>query len=98
MNIFEKIVGKAESIVNPEQHNFDIIQTAQIELIQRAGGDDIAGTWIDVNSALFRELINDSRFNYIERLGNEDTHDSAIEEIEQKLTPLNNPQHGTNIH
>ena len=89
MNFFERIVNKAESVVNPEQYRFDIIQTAQMELIQRAGGDEIAGTWIDANSAQFRHLMNDERFNYIERLGNEDTHDATIEEIEEKLTPLN---------
>lgn len=89
MNIFEKLVGKAENIINPEQHNFDIIQDAQIELIKRAGGDDIAGVWIDVNSAQFRQLINDPKFDYIRRLDSDVTHDSAIEEIEGKLTPLN---------
>ena len=89
MNIFEKLVGKAESAVNPEQFMFDIIQNAQIELIRRAGGDDIAGTWIDANSAQFRQLMDDERFNYIERLRNEDIHDATIEEIEKKLTPLN---------
>lgn len=60
MNFFEKIVSKAESAVNPEQYRFEVIQTAQMELIQRAGGDEIAGAWIDVNSEQFRQLINDS--------------------------------------
>lgn len=98
MSIFEKLVGKAKSIVNPKQRIFDIIQNAQAELIKRAGGDDIAGVWIDVNSAQFRQLINDQRFNYIERLGNEGTRDATINEIEEKLTPINHTQHGTNIH
>ncbi len=89
MNIFEQLVGKSEVAVNPEQFKFDIVQNAQIELIKRSGGDDIAGTWIDANSAQFRQLMNDERFNYIERLGDEDTHDTAIIEIEKKLTPLN---------
>jgi len=89
MNFFEKLVVKTESVVNPEQFKFDIMQDAQMELIRRAGGDDIAGTWIDANSAQFRQLMDDERFNYIERLGNEDTHDTAMEEIEKKLTPLN---------
>lgn len=44
LQFFEKIVNKAERIVEPEQRKFEIIQMAQIELIERAGGNEIAGT------------------------------------------------------
>lgn len=85
MNIFEKLVGKAENLINPEQNRFEIIQGAQIELIQRAGGDDFAGTWIDANSARFREIIENPQNNFIERLANEKTREQALEEIQGKL-------------
>lgn len=88
-NFFEKIVSKTESIWNPEQFRFGTIQAAEIELIERAGGEEIAGTWIDVNSAAFRQLIDDTRFDYIKRLGDEGTHDEALVEIEGKLTKIN---------
>lgn len=85
MNIFEKNIGKAEGLIDPEQNSFEIIQSAQMELIQRAGGDDFAGTWIDANSARFREIIEDPQNNLIERLANDKTRDEALEEIQAKL-------------
>ncbi len=85
MNIFEKIVGKAESLINPEQNRFEIIQSAQMELIRRAGGDDFAGTWIDSNSARFRALMDDQQYNFIERLANSNTREEALTEIKSKL-------------
>ncbi len=84
-NFFENIVNKAEGYINPEQNKFEIIQSAQMELISRAGGDDFAGTWIDANSARFRELIEDPRNNFIERLANDDTREEALAEIQSKL-------------
>lgn len=85
MNIFEKNIGNAEGSIDPEQNSFEIIQSAQMKLIQRAGGDDFAGTWIDANSARFREIIEDPQNNLIERLANDKTRDEALEEIQAKL-------------
>lgn len=85
MKFLENIINKADSLINPEQNSFEIIQSAQMELIQRAGGDDFAGTWIDANSARFREIIEDPQNNLIERLANVKTRDAALEEIQAKL-------------
>jgi len=85
MNFLERIINKTENLIDPEQNKFEIMQGAQMELIQRAGGDDMAGTWIDANAARFREVINDPQFNFIERLANEDTHEEALIEINKKL-------------
>lgn len=85
MNIFEKFVGKAENLISPDQNRFEIIQGAQMELIQRAGGDDFAGTWIDANSARFREIIENPKNNLIEKLANNKTREEALEEIQGKL-------------
>lgn len=85
MGFLEKIINKVESRVNPENHRFEIKQKAQMELIQMAGGDDFAGAWIDANAKRFDELMNDARFNFIERLANEDTHAEALKEIQSKF-------------
>lgn len=85
MKFLENIIGKADSLINSEQNKFEIIQAAQMELISRAGGDDFARTWIDANSARFRELIEDTHNNFIERLANDRTRESALEEIQSKL-------------
>ncbi|MGB2580573.1 MAG: hypothetical protein WBC83_02665 [Minisyncoccia bacterium] len=84
-NFFEKMVTKAESLINPEQNKFEIIQGAQMELIERAGGEDFAGMWINANSARFRELMEDPQNNLIERLANDKTREEALEEIQGKL-------------
>lgn len=85
MKFLENIINKADSLINPEQDRFEIIQGAQMELIRRAGGDDFAGTWIDANSARFRELIEDPQNNYIERLAKDETREEALSEIQSKL-------------
>lgn len=85
MNFLEKIMNKAENLIDPEQNTFEVVQGAQMELIARAGGDDFAGTWIDANSARFRELMDDPQNNFIERLADEKTRESALNEIQGKL-------------
>jgi len=85
MGFIENITQKADSLVNPEQNRFEIIQSAQMDLIQRAGGDDFAGTWIDANSVRFRELIDDPKNNFIERLADDNTREEALNEIQEKL-------------
>ncbi len=85
MKFLENIINKADSLINSEQNRFEVIQGAQMELIRRAGGDDFAGTWIDANSARFRELIEDPQFNYVERLAKEGTREEALTEIQGKL-------------
>lgn len=72
-------------MINPREHTFEIKQKAQIELIQKAGGDDFAGTWIDANGRRFEELVSDPRYNFIDRLADEDTHAEALAEIDSKL-------------
>lgn len=85
MGFLERFINKTEKLINPREHLFEIKQKAQIELIQKAGGDDFAGTWIDANGRRFEELVNDPRFNFIERLGDEKTHAEALKEIDSKL-------------
>lgn len=85
MNILEKNISNTENLIDSEQNRFEIIQTAQMELIQRAGGDDFAGAWIAANSARFREIIDDPQNNLIERLVNDKTREEALEEIQEKL-------------
>ena len=85
MGFLEKLINKTETLINPEEYKFEIKQKAQMELIQMAGGDDVAGTWIDAQGRRFDELMNDPNFNFIERLANEDTHQEAIAEIQSKL-------------
>lgn len=85
MGSLEKLINKAEDFIDPEEHKFEVKQQAQMELIQTAGGEDFAGTWIDANARRFNELINDPQFNFIERLANEDTHNEALAEIQGKL-------------
>ena len=85
MGFLERIINRIEKLINPKQHSFDIKQEAQKELIQKAGGDDFAGTWIDANGRRFDELVNDPRYNFIERLGDEETHAEALKEIDSKL-------------
>ncbi|MEK7148616.1 MAG: hypothetical protein AAB770_01730 [Patescibacteria group bacterium] len=84
-NFFEKIVGKTESFIDPEQSKFEIIQGAQMELIRRAGGDDFAEAWIASNSARFREIIDDPKSDLIERLINDKTREEALDEIQSKF-------------
>ena len=85
MNFFEKLLNKTESFISTDQNKFEIIQGAQMELIERAGGDDFAGTWIDANSARFREIMNDPQNNLIERLADQKTRREALDEIQGKL-------------
>lgn len=85
MGSLEKLINEAEDFIDPEEHKFEIKQRAQMELIQIAGGEDFAGTWIDANAGRFNELINNPQFNFIERLANEDTHKEALAEIQGKL-------------
>ncbi|MBI5401120.1 MAG: hypothetical protein HZB12_03350 [Candidatus Yonathbacteria bacterium] len=85
MKFLENIINKADSLINPEQNSFEVVQGAQMELIRRAGGDEFAGTWIDANSARFRELIDDPNNNFVERLVNENTREDALNEIQTKL-------------
>lgn len=89
LNFFENLVDGAKNLINPEQKRFETIQMAQIELIERSGNADTPYVWIEINSGPFRQLIDDTRFNYVERLGDKNTHIAAIEEIESKLIPLN---------
>ncbi len=85
MNFLEKIMNKAENLIDPEQNTFEVVHGAQMELIARAGGDDFAGTWIDANNARFRELMSDPQNNFIERLADEKTREEALNEIQGKL-------------
>ena len=84
-NFFEKIQSNSGSFINTEQNRFEIIQGAQMELIERAGGEDFAGTWIDANSGRFRELVEDPKNNLIERLANENLRADALKEMQEKL-------------
>ena len=81
----EKIENLVDKRFNPERRKLSTKNQAQIELIQKAGGDDFAGTWIDANGRRFDELVNDPRYNFIERLGDEKTHADALKEIDSKL-------------
>lgn len=85
MGLLEKIIVNIERRVNPEEYLFEVKQKAQMELIQMAGGDDFAGTWIDSNAIRFDELINDPQFDFIKRLANEKTHAAALAEIQSKF-------------
>lgn len=85
MGFIENITQKLDSVISPEQNKFEIKQAAQMELIQMAGGDDIAGTWIDANGRRFDELMNDPQYNFTERLANENTREEALNEIRTKL-------------
>ena len=85
MGFLERFINKTEKLINPREHLFEIKQKAQIELIQKAGGDDFAGTWIDANGRRFEELVSDPRYDFIERLADEKTHGEALKEIDSKL-------------
>lgn len=85
MGFLEKFIDRTERLINPTQYFFETKQRAQIELIQKAGGDDVAGAWIDANGRRFDELMNDPEYNFIERLANEETHADALKEIDSKL-------------
>lgn len=85
MRFLEKVINRAEKMINPQQYFFEIKQKTQIELIQKAGGDDVAGVWIDANGKRFDELMNDSEYNFIERLANEETHAETLKEIDSNL-------------
>ncbi|MBI3634448.1 MAG: hypothetical protein HY228_02405 [Candidatus Yonathbacteria bacterium] len=85
MGFLEKVINRVEKRINPQQYFFEIKQKAQIELIQKAGGDDVAGVWIDANGRRFDELMNDPEYNFIERLVDEETHADALKEIDSKL-------------
>ena len=85
MGFLERFINRTEKLINPREHLFEIKQKAQIELIQKAGGDDFAGTWIDANGRRFDELMNDPKYNFVERLADEDTHADTLKEINSKL-------------
>lgn len=85
MGFLEKIIGKIERRTNSDEYRFEIKQKAQIELIQMAGGDDFAGTWIDANGRRFEELMNDQEFDFINRLANKETRTETLKEIQSKF-------------
>ena len=75
-----------KELINSEQGRFDIIQAAQMELIERAGGESIAVDWITANSKPYRKLMDDAQNNYIESLAHEETREEALREIQKKLS------------
>lgn len=85
MGFLEKIIDKIERRASPAEYVFEVKQKAQMELIQMAGGDDFAGTWIDANAKRFDELMNDPEFDFINRLANEETHAETLKEIQSKF-------------
>ncbi|MBI5078076.1 MAG: hypothetical protein HZB11_01750 [Candidatus Yonathbacteria bacterium] len=82
---FENFSNKTESNIDSDQGKFEIMQSAQIDLINRAGGNDVTMEWITANSARFRTLVNDPQNNFIERLANENTREETLDEIQKKL-------------
>lgn len=78
-------IERVENFINPDERKFEVKQQAQMELIQMAGGDDIAGTWIDANAKRFNELINDPQYNFYKLLSDKETHDEALLKIKNKL-------------
>ena len=84
MGFLEKFINKGEKLINSKQYAFEVKQKAQIELIQKAGGDDFAGTWIDANGRRFDELVNDPRYDFIERLPHKNTHTTGLPEKNKK--------------
>lgn len=85
MGLIDRIINSTERIVNSDDYQFEVKQRAQIELIQLAGGDEVAGTWIDANGKRFDELMKDPQYNFIERLAYTRTHDEALKEIQSKF-------------
>ena len=85
MGIIDRVENWVEKRINPEEHSVEVANIAQMEIIEAYGGDERAGTWIDAYAWRFRELMNDSSLNLVERLGDTGTHADAIEEIKQKL-------------
>ena len=83
--LIEKIENFITRRTNPEEFKMEVINGAQKELIEAYGGDDRAGVWIDAYAWRFREMIEDSTLDLVERLGNKNTHNDAIAEIKQKL-------------
>lgn len=85
----EELIKKVETFVtrttNPEQYSFKVRQDAQMELISAFGGDDRAGVWIDAYARRFDEIVSDPALNLIERLGDKEAHDAAMEELKAKL-------------
>lgn len=72
--------------MNLGQSRIEVTNQAQIELIRMVGEDQITMLdWIATNSEKFNRLMNDPKFNFIERLADDMTHAEAIEEIKEKL-------------
>ncbi len=74
-----------EKKVDLGESSFEVKQNSQEELMLMVGGDTVALDWINSNAKRFDELINDPKFNFIERLANKDTHNEALLEIRGKL-------------
>lgn len=64
-----------------EARNFKIKQFTEVQLIEAAQMDE--GQWIIQYAAEFNRLCQDQ--NLLNRLGAQETHEEALEEIKQKL-------------
>lgn len=85
INNVKGLVGQKFS--SPEDRRFSIKQQAQLDLIEQYGGADKAGVWIDAYSRQFEELLNDTRYDLIDRLSDPETYPDALEDIKNILYP-----------
>lgn len=85
LSSLEESTSRPKEYIDSEQGRFEIVQSAQSELIEMAGGEIVAVEWIAANSARYRELIDDPKNNFIERLAHENTREEALREIQKKL-------------
>lgn len=81
MSITEKI----ENFISPNERRFELKMKAQFDIIEGAGGEDIAGTWIDANGRRFDEILEDPQYDFYKLLSDEKTYPEALQKIKNKL-------------
>lgn len=79
------IIEKIGNFISPNERRFELKMKAQFDIIEEAGGEDIAGTWIDANGKRFDEILEDPQYDFYKLLSDEKTYTETLQKIKNKL-------------
>lgn len=82
---FDDIPIESELAITSEQSKSSIIDGAVNWLIMQAGGSTHTDDWVKANYERLLALVNDPSNKYIERLADQNTRETTLNEIREKL-------------